>query len=77
MFILGLAEMMAQSETDQFSYYEIAGIHGAPFTAWGGEQTPANPPQMGYCTHSSALFATWHRPYLALLEVRKEMDSFR
>src|ERR1700755_290845 len=22
----------------------------------------------GYCTHSSPLFATWHRPYLALFE---------
>lgn len=23
----------------------------------------------GYCTHSSILFPTWHRPYLALFEV--------
>lgn len=23
---------------------------------------------MGYCTHQSNLFATWHRPYLALFE---------
>lgn len=22
----------------------------------------------GYCTHTSVLFATWHRPYLALYE---------
>lgn len=24
---------------------------------------------MGYCTHSSNIFTTWHRPYLAFLEV--------
>ena len=25
--------------------------------------------QQGYCTHTSVLFLTWHRPYLALYEV--------
>lgn len=24
----------------------------------------------GFCTHSSILFLTWHRPYLAIFEVR-------
>lgn len=24
---------------------------------------------MGYCPHVSPIFATWHRPYLALFEV--------
>ena len=25
--------------------------------------------ETGYCQHMSVLFATWHRPYLSLMEV--------
>lgn len=78
LFILALADMMATDESDQFSYYEIAGIHGAPFKAWGdGEVAKDASAVMGYCTHSSALFATWHRPYLALLEQRVVVHAQR
>lgn len=70
MFILGLYAMQRVAETNIYSYYEIAGIHGAPYKSWGEDQTPANPLTLGYCTHSSALFATWHRPYLSLVEQR-------
>ncbi len=42
------------------------GIHGRPFVAWDGVNGPY---EKGYCTHSSILFPTWHRPYLALFEV--------
>ncbi|KAI0687171.1 hypothetical protein BC835DRAFT_1309269 [Cytidiella melzeri] len=51
------------------SYFQIAGIHGQPYIAWqgaGGDQPAA--PNEGYCTHSSILFPTWHRPYMALYE---------
>lgn len=44
----------------------VLGIHGLPYKAWNdveGNDTT------GYCTHSSILFPTWHRPYLALFEV--------
>jgi tyrosinase len=69
MFILGLNAMMTEpAETNVLSYYEIAGIHGAPYKAWNGE--PNSGRALGYCTHASALFATWHRPYLSLLEQR-------
>lgn len=45
------------------------GIHGMPHQTWGGvAPTPGNK-DTGYCTHSSVLFPTWHRPYLALYEV--------
>ncbi|KAK4181554.1 hypothetical protein QBC36DRAFT_174782 [Triangularia setosa] len=45
-----------------------AGIHGMPHQTWGGVRpTPGNE-ETGYCTHSSILFPTWHRPYLALYE---------
>jgi len=39
---------------DDRGYQYLAGIHGAP------------PPV--YCTHGSALFAVWHRPYIYWLE---------
>lgn len=29
----------------------------------------------GFCTHSSILFLTWHRPYLALFEVRSSLSK--
>jgi hypothetical protein len=36
---------------------------------WDGVQAKAGGENSGYCTHSSILFPTWHRPYLALYEV--------
>ena len=30
------------------------------------------PRRKGYCTHGTVLFPTWHRPYVALFEVRTE-----
>lgn len=46
------------------------GIHGRPQTNYDGVSGVSNPENPGYCTHSSILFPTWHRPYLALLEQR-------
>ncbi len=45
------------------------GIHGEPFKAWDNVKGISNWDFGGYCTHSSVLFAPWHRPYLALFEV--------
>lgn len=45
------------------------GIHGRPYRPWGGVQGDNPAGWQGYCTHSSILFAPWHRPYLALFEV--------
>lgn len=45
-----------------------------PFKPWGGVPSdtdwskPGSSGFGGYCTHSSILFITWHRPYLALYE---------
>ncbi len=47
------------------------GIHGVPFEPWNGVQAEPGASQSGYCSHSSILFPMWHRPYLALYEVRK------
>ena len=44
----------------------LLGIHGRPYRSWSGVKGVQ---ASGYCTHSSILFPTWHRPYLALFEV--------
>jgi tyrosinase len=58
-------------ESKLTSYYQLAGIHGQPYKAWNGVTGRADATTSGfggYCTHSSAIFLTWHRPYLALFE---------
>jgi tyrosinase len=61
---------MAVRETNDLSYYKLAGIHGIPHIPWGEPASDEQDTDYGYCTHASGLFATWHRPYLALLEQR-------
>lgn len=50
-------------------FLTFQGIHGRPYRPWGGVQGDNPAGWQGYCTHSSILFAPWHRPYLALFEV--------
>lgn len=69
MFCLGLESMMAVEESLDLSYYQLSGIHGIPHIPWQYPIEPTQDPSRGYCTHSSALFSTWHRPYLILVEV--------
>lgn len=68
LFVLGLRAYQVQSKDSPVSYYQTAGIHGEPFKAYDNVQGILNPDFGGYCTHSSVLFAPWHRPYLALFE---------
>ncbi|KAF2834822.1 Di-copper centre-containing protein, partial [Patellaria atrata CBS 101060] len=68
LYILGLDSMQKMNQSGRLSYYQIGGIHGAPMVPWDGVQGTANGKWSGYCTHSSNLFPTWHRPYLALFE---------
>ncbi|KAF7556599.1 hypothetical protein G7Z17_g1343 [Cylindrodendrum hubeiense] len=71
LYLLGLWQFQQVPMKGQLSYFQIAGIHGFPYQAW-----PLNDPnleklkkqQAGFCTHTSILFLTWHRPYLALFE---------
>ena len=69
MLVLALQRVQNITENDDLSYYQVAGIHGYPYVPWQEDPgfVPANP-NRGYCTHSSAIFTTWHRPYLVLLE---------
>jgi tyrosinase len=47
------------------------GIHGRPYKpVLDAPGIPTKIGHSGYCPHSMALFLGWHRPYLALFEVR-------
>ncbi|KAJ4338876.1 hypothetical protein N0V87_003561 [Didymella glomerata] len=70
-YLLGLQRWQNASQDDKFSYFQVAGIHGRPFIPWDGVAGRPQPPEgykEGYCHHSSNLFPTWHRPFLALVE---------
>jgi len=70
MFLWSLWVIMNVAETNSLSYYQMSGIHGRPFIPWQEPTSPSQDSSTGYCTHDSALFATWHRPYLSLFEQR-------
>ncbi|KAF2179278.1 Di-copper centre-containing protein [Zopfia rhizophila CBS 207.26] len=65
LFIQALARFQDMDQKDKLSYFQFAGIHGAPFIDWDGVKGEG---PYGYCAHSSNLFGTWHRPYLAGFE---------
>ncbi|KAK2760393.1 hypothetical protein FQN54_002463 [Arachnomyces sp. PD_36] len=68
MFVLALERLMQFPEDRELSWFKLAGIHGLPYEPWQyGPESTANP-GLGYCTHSSSIFLTWHRPYLLLIE---------
>ncbi|KAJ8453836.1 hypothetical protein ONZ51_g13376 [Trametes cubensis] len=68
LYIQALQIMMDTPQDEPDSFFQIAGIHGLPYVSWNGvgEESPAE--AAGYCTHSSVLFPTWHRPYVSLFE---------
>ncbi|KAG9238946.1 tyrosinase precursor [Amylocarpus encephaloides] len=68
LYLLGLADLKSIDPKSDLSYYGIAGIHGRPYRAWGGVKGSNSGQWQGYCTHTSILFAPWHRPYLAVFE---------
>lgn len=47
------------------------GIHGLPKNEWDGVKGYFPNEKGGYCPHGTILFPTWHRPYLAMMEVSK------
>ncbi|KAH9909002.1 hypothetical protein F4778DRAFT_207554 [Xylariomycetidae sp. FL2044] len=70
LYILAVSWMQYETQDSPFSYYQIAGIHGAPGGTWGGVDGVPSPDNdtHGYCQHYSILFPTWHRPYMSLYE---------
>ena len=62
-----LLPILPPTESTRLTRITIPGIHGYPQIPWDGvsgtQQTP------GFCTHATVVFPTWHRPYVALIEV--------
>ena len=73
LYILALQQLTREDQSSQLSYYQVAGIHGLPYTEWDGVSGQYS---AGYCPHTSILFPTWHRPYLALFEVSSLVVTF-
>lgn len=74
LFCLALSELMNDPDSTKImGYFQVAGIHGLPKELWDGIDVPSKEPGSqdfsGYCAHSSLIFPTWHRPYLAMIEV--------
>ncbi|TFK69976.1 Di-copper centre-containing protein [Pluteus cervinus] len=75
LYLQALSALKQEGPTQLKGFYQIAGIHGLPYTDWDDTKKPGegSPPQKkeqweGYCTHGNVLFPTWHRPYVALYE---------
>ncbi|MCJ1284989.1 hypothetical protein MMC26_004326 [Xylographa opegraphella] len=83
LLLIALMELKAESlpwevddgfkvdKANKMSYFKLAGIHGLPREEWDkepaeGKKNDSKDP--GYCAHGTPTFATWHRPYLAMLE---------
>ena len=67
LYLLAMSQFLNTDQSNLTSYYQIAGIHGRPFIPWDNVAF-ASGRSGGYCAHSSTLFLTWHRPYIALYE---------
>ncbi|KAG8932443.1 hypothetical protein FRC02_001122 [Tulasnella sp. 418] len=70
LFIQALAKMMAEPQDQLIAHYQVGGIHGLPPVKWNGSggDDSVSDNWKGYCTHSTNIFPTWHRPYVALYE---------
>ncbi|RVD83947.1 Tyosinase C-terminal domain [Arthrobotrys flagrans] len=68
LLLLAWGELQLTSETDDLSFYQLSRIHGAPFGPWQMPEQGNYNWEVGYCTHHSVIFLTWHRPFLLLLE---------
>ncbi|KAL2145943.1 hypothetical protein VTI28DRAFT_5817 [Corynascus sepedonium] len=68
LYMLGLSMLQYTDQAFPLSHYGLAGIHGMPHQTWGGVEPAIGNEGTGYCTHSSILFPTWHRSYMALYE---------
>ncbi|ORY30694.1 Di-copper centre-containing protein [Rhizoclosmatium globosum] len=66
LFLQAFAVLQARDPKDPKSYAQVSSIHGLPNTEYDG--FPSDKPDGGYCVHGQALFPSWHRPYIALLE---------
>ncbi|GAB1312862.1 tyrosinase [Madurella fahalii] len=67
LFLYALRALQNKDPEEKLSFFQIAGIHGMPYTPWDEDTVPTTD-GVGYCTHDSLLFPCWHRPYMMLFE---------
>ncbi|KAJ5088929.1 tyrosinase [Penicillium argentinense] len=74
LYLLALRKWYDQPADQLKSYFQIAGIHGMPYRPWNEDPTQkiGSGQTIGYCTHTTVLFPSWHRPYLVLYEQRMQ-----
>ncbi|TGJ84363.1 hypothetical protein E0Z10_g4430 [Xylaria hypoxylon] len=71
LYLLALKRLQAVDPANRDSYFQIAGIHGYPYTPWDEPSTTQKEiGRKGYCVHANNLFPPWHRPYMLLYEAR-------
>lgn len=70
LYIQALQYWQSLDQSNMFSWYKVAAIHGLPSESWDGANSAAGDAgyYVGYCRHQSIVFPTWHRPYMALYE---------
>ncbi|KAI0451980.1 tyrosinase [Xylaria acuta] len=71
LYLLALKRLQAVDPANRDSYFQIAGIHGYPYSPWDEPSTTQKEiGRKGYCVHASVLFPPFHRPYMLLYEQR-------
>ncbi|KFH43027.1 Tyrosinase-like protein [Hapsidospora chrysogenum ATCC 11550] len=69
LFILALSMFQSIHHSSARSWYQIAGIHGAPYETWNGVEPVLGANHLsGYCPQGSTLWPRWHRVYLLMFE---------
>ncbi|KAK8146313.1 hypothetical protein G3M48_003261 [Beauveria asiatica] len=68
LYLQALRAMYDRDSKDPESFFQIAGIHGRPFTEYNNAGKMKTNGWGGYSTHGEILFIIWHRPFVALFE---------
>ncbi|KAM0738349.1 hypothetical protein ACQRIT_006086 [Beauveria bassiana] len=68
LYLQALRAMYDRDSKDPESFFQIAGIHGRPFTEYNNAGKMNTNGWGGYSTHGEILFIIWHRPFVALFE---------
>ncbi|PFH60178.1 hypothetical protein XA68_11339 [Ophiocordyceps unilateralis] len=68
LYLLALRAMQLDSDDNPLSYFQLMGIHGAPYIEWNGAGAQVDGDWQGYCPHTEDIFLPWHRPHAALFE---------
>ncbi|KAM3451774.1 hypothetical protein MY3296_005054 [Beauveria thailandica] len=68
LYLQALRAMYDRDSKHPESFFQIAGIHGRPFTEYNNAGKMKTNGWGGYSTHGEILFIIWHRPFVALFE---------